>query len=288
MQEEDIQEHGLTTNEDHARMISNVEGMGFDPQYIHIVRLLFRIDTLRENEVYYLPRPGEVEWWKKKPRQDLPKLSTKENHSSSSRKSTRSPSTFRSPAKHPLSKTDSVTSTAGAAIVEYADEDDHESTSSTSILSSDSDYEEQPTKKRKGADAENNAGSPIMAATPPVVEKKRKPRRRGLPVDAAEYDPSKDTGVTDSEDDKPTRHRRKSTTGKGQKRTRAMAAEGENPSQTKEEHEAKKRKVEVPTNPQLHPQPPAPAIAPPVPEIPLAESRQGNELPPFFALPPSS
>lgn len=244
MQEEDIQEHGLTTNEEHIRMAANVEEMDFDPCLINIIRLLFRIDMLRDNEVYYLPQSGEEIRWKPKKsrRRDLPRLSIKDSHSSSAPKSAQSTSTTRSPIKHPLSKTDSVTSNTGSVSLAIPMTERRSSATSTSPLYSESEDEDQPVKRKKG-DREKSVDPSAPVPTSPVEPKRKARRSRRLGVDAAEYDPSKDVVGSDDEDNKPMRNRRRS---KGQKRSRAAAAEGEDASQVKEEHEAKKRKIDVP------------------------------------------
>lgn len=59
MEEEEIEDHGLATPEDAARMIEDIESLKFNPYLIGILRQLVGVDILREQEVFYLPQPGE-------------------------------------------------------------------------------------------------------------------------------------------------------------------------------------------------------------------------------------
>ncbi|KAJ7928446.1 hypothetical protein B0H13DRAFT_983127 [Mycena leptocephala] len=59
MKEEDIQDMGDATMEDAERMINDLDSLHFNSYLIGILRHLVGVDILREQEVYYLPRPGE-------------------------------------------------------------------------------------------------------------------------------------------------------------------------------------------------------------------------------------
>lgn len=74
MKEEDIVDHGDATTLDHEVMIGDIESLEFsadpnDPlplsqsasaELVGVLRQLVGVDLLRENEVFYLPQPGET------------------------------------------------------------------------------------------------------------------------------------------------------------------------------------------------------------------------------------
>lgn len=57
--EEEIKDHGDATHSDHERMIGDIESLDFSVELIATLRLLCGVDLIRENEVFYLPEPGE-------------------------------------------------------------------------------------------------------------------------------------------------------------------------------------------------------------------------------------
>ncbi|KAF8161273.1 hypothetical protein B0H34DRAFT_796084 [Crassisporium funariophilum] len=59
MEEEEIQDHGDATYQDSLRMIKDFEFLDFDVYLIGTLRQLVGLDILREQEVFYLPAPGE-------------------------------------------------------------------------------------------------------------------------------------------------------------------------------------------------------------------------------------
>lgn len=59
MIEEEIEDHGDATHSDHERMIGDIESLDFSVELIATLRLLCGVDLIRENEVFYLPEPGE-------------------------------------------------------------------------------------------------------------------------------------------------------------------------------------------------------------------------------------
>jgi hypothetical protein len=59
MNEEDIHDEGDATTLDHARMVGDIETLDFSSDLVGILRQLVGVDLLRENEIFYLPQPGE-------------------------------------------------------------------------------------------------------------------------------------------------------------------------------------------------------------------------------------
>ena len=60
MQEEDIKDEGLSTHEDHKRMLPSVETLDLDPYLVGVLRQLVGVDLLREQqEIFYLPSEKE-------------------------------------------------------------------------------------------------------------------------------------------------------------------------------------------------------------------------------------
>lgn len=73
MDEEEIVDHGDATVEDSHRMIKDIESLNFHSDLVGILRQLVGLDILREQEVFYLPQPGE-----EVPRRNSLKKSTSE------------------------------------------------------------------------------------------------------------------------------------------------------------------------------------------------------------------
>jgi hypothetical protein len=59
MEEEDIQDEGDASILDHARMVGDIETLDFSSDLVGILRQLVGVDLLRENEIFFLPQPGE-------------------------------------------------------------------------------------------------------------------------------------------------------------------------------------------------------------------------------------
>ena len=56
---EDIKDEGDTTTLDHARMVDNIEALDFSSDLIGILWQLVGVDLLHNNEIFFLPLPGE-------------------------------------------------------------------------------------------------------------------------------------------------------------------------------------------------------------------------------------
>lgn len=59
MKEHDIRDHGFATEDEHRRMVTDIEDLEFDSYLIGVLRQLVGVDLLRLNEVFWLPGPGE-------------------------------------------------------------------------------------------------------------------------------------------------------------------------------------------------------------------------------------
>ncbi|KIY48086.1 hypothetical protein FISHEDRAFT_74004 [Fistulina hepatica ATCC 64428] len=60
IEENDIQDHGDATIEDSRRMVADIETLDFSLYLFGVLRKLVGVDLLREQEVFYLPKPEEV------------------------------------------------------------------------------------------------------------------------------------------------------------------------------------------------------------------------------------
>ncbi|KAI0753057.1 hypothetical protein C8Q80DRAFT_1149682 [Daedaleopsis nitida] len=60
MKEESIQDHGDVHGEDISKLVTNVEDLDLSPYLVGVLRQLVGVDLLREQEVLYLPRPGDT------------------------------------------------------------------------------------------------------------------------------------------------------------------------------------------------------------------------------------
>ena len=70
MAAKEIEDHGDATQEDSLRMIKDIQSLDFDSYLIGTLRHLVGLDILREQEVFYLPQPGEEVVRKTSPRKE--------------------------------------------------------------------------------------------------------------------------------------------------------------------------------------------------------------------------
>ena len=59
MEEEEIEDHGLTRTEELPSTITPIDDLKVSPELINILRQLAGVELFREQEVIYLPRPGD-------------------------------------------------------------------------------------------------------------------------------------------------------------------------------------------------------------------------------------
>jgi hypothetical protein len=242
MEEEDIKDEGLSTHEDHKRMLPKVETLDLDPYLVGVLRQLVGVDLLREQqEIFYLP--SEKEKPRKRRQTDAVEILRQLRRQSASsggplarEHSPRLLEDWQVRSTPPQSASGSARSGGSAR----ADSRSHseERDSSLSDLSSDDD-DEPPIKRHKRLAMKNPEPLPLENASAdgtlygapatPVhdaeqMHSSRTPttrsKRKALHPDVAAYRPSKDE---DDEDEAVIdTGRRKSSTRKATKRSRTM------------------------------------------------------------------
>ena len=177
MTKEEIEDHGDATQEDSLRMIKDIESLDFDSYFVGILRKLVGLDILREQEVFYLPQPGEEVVRKSSPRKERSgvfKGADSSGHAGSPGYS----GSIRSPAsmKAPTSLADS-TSTAFSAFGKRRNSEKD----SGSVYYTDTEFElsdgEPPNAKRaRPSSPDEQVAGPM--GPPPKVQGKRQPKGR--------------------------------------------------------------------------------------------------------------
>ena len=97
MASEEIEDHGDATYEDSLRMIKDIQSLDFDSYLIGILRQLVGLDILREQEIFYLPQPGEEVVRKTSPRKERPFRGADTSSYAGSPGSIRSPTSMKAP-----------------------------------------------------------------------------------------------------------------------------------------------------------------------------------------------
>ncbi|KAI0317142.1 hypothetical protein OF83DRAFT_177794 [Amylostereum chailletii] len=236
MNDEEIVDHGFATIEDHGRMIPDIESLEFNPYMVGVLRQLVGVDLLREQEVFYLPNPGE-ELPKKRRKKKKSRKSVVEKvkafHRQSASQDVRAPGSSRvselsrrsnTPSSSSASR--SVGDSASVAGSSYKMED--------SITGSDedaSDVDEPRTKRRKlspVSHGEAPSPAPVSVGGELAQEPSNKPsqlrrsRRKALNPDAAAYKPTKDESADEDADDDIGPSSRKGKARKSTKRSRTV------------------------------------------------------------------
>ena len=231
MEEEDIKDEGLSTHEDHKRMLSSVETLDLDPYLVGVLRQLVGVDLLREQqEIFYLP--GEKEKPRKRRQTDavetLRLLRRQSGPTGGPLDSPRLVEDWQARSTPPLSASGSARSgSAQVASRSHSEERD----SDLSDLSDDDDGQaKQDTRFAEPVTLENNSadgtldGAPIMLEHDAPAEKEQtrpttRSKRKNLHPDAAAYKPSQDENEEEEIIDS---RRRKSGARKATKRSRTM------------------------------------------------------------------
>ena len=234
MNEEEIEDHGDARNEDASRIIRDIENLAFDSNLIGVLRQLVGLDILREQEVFYLPQPGE-EVVRKLPNPPRKERSYKAKTSGESPGLASSPgysSSIRSPSiRPPVSVADS-TSTSRSVLRNLLDLDSEKGSivGDTNSEFDPNDYDGEPRSKR----ARPSPPDGQKAMAPPRTQSKGKARAKGGKRDDDIFQPD-DSELDHSPDDKSVRKPRKSATKRGVKRTRTevVAAEEGNERRSK-------------------------------------------------------
>ncbi|KAI0359672.1 hypothetical protein OH77DRAFT_1048402 [Trametes cingulata] len=79
MKDEEIEDQGLVKAEDIPRLIRDVESLNLSPYLVGLLRQLVGVDLLREQEVFYIPRPGDGVILKSKKKSHRAKLKQRES-----------------------------------------------------------------------------------------------------------------------------------------------------------------------------------------------------------------
>ncbi|TCD64552.1 hypothetical protein EIP91_003909 [Steccherinum ochraceum] len=231
IEEEEIEDHGVATLADNARLVPNVEALNFSEYLIGVLRCLVGVDLLREHELYYLPQEGDNIGLK-------PKSPTKPKASASARgsASTRtSRNLMQSPSKQVPKRAGSLSTVSSLARTSLS------SVGSASVAGSlsgveESDAEDKPPRaKRRKAEKRK---APIASSESQSFRARRSKR---LSTDAAAYKPEREDSDASSDEDKPKKSRAGKKGQRGLKRAR-------NSDVRQDDHEdgkakAKKRKV---------------------------------------------
>jgi len=231
MDEEEIEDHGDATTEDSARIIPDIESLDFNSYLIGVLRQLVGVDLLREQEVYYLPQPGEEPVRKvhrRKPTVDKSSLSKTSSQISASELGTVlvSPRTSNGSIFSPASSR-APASFAGSTEMsphklKVSEEED---SSSESSLSEDESDEASKPKQARPSLEDNGVTHKEPALTHSTQGGLLTARRSKRFNGAATYkpEPDADEESTDNEPETP-RTRRKTAAKRGIKRSRASDA----------------------------------------------------------------
>ncbi len=199
IEENEIEDLGEASYADSLRMIQDIESLDFDSYLIGVLRQLVGVDLLREQEVFYLPAPGEEPT--RKPQ--LKKAGS--DKSASGKKSSKSGNletssvldTPRHSVKAPSSKAGSISTTASRPIKDRGSSTPPSSLHSDS--SSDEGEESEDTERKPGKEARGKREKGKMLPT--LAERsarggKQVKRSRWLASEALAYRP-----ISDSEDE---------------------------------------------------------------------------------------
>ncbi|KAJ3506665.1 hypothetical protein NLJ89_g6745 [Agrocybe chaxingu] len=228
MKEEQIEDHGDATDEDSLRMVKDVETLDFDQYLIGVLRHLVGLDIIREQEIYYLPQPGEAEVARKYPLKKLsierPSMVRGPGDSSSYAGSpgySAYSASIRSPSvRAPPSVADS-TSTSRSALRMLMGSEVGSSYVATDSEHDDSDYDE-PERKRVKPSPSDDEGETVAMGPPTKLKGKGKLKARKSKTKDVTYNPEKEDHEGESMDEGPSRLRRKKSTAtkRSLKRTR--------------------------------------------------------------------
>jgi hypothetical protein len=255
MEEEEIEDHGDARNEDASRIIRDIENLTFDSNLIGVLRQLVGLDILREQEVFYLPQPGE-EVVRKMPNPPRKERSVKAKTSGESPGLASSPGysgSIRSPAsiRPPVSAADS-TSTSRSVLRNLLDLESEKGSmvGDTNSEFDPNDYDGEPRSKR----ARPSPPDGQKAMGPPRTQSKAKAKANAKGRKRDDNFQPDDSELDYSPEGKSVRKPRKSATKRGVKRTRTEVVARE------EGNERRPKKLKLhPTAPATLPSPAKPS-----------------------------
>lgn len=222
MDEEEIEDHGDARNEDASRIIRDIENLAFDSNLIGVLRQLVGLDILREQEVFYLPQPGEevVRKMLNPPRKERSVKAKTSGESPGLASSPGYSGSIRSPAsiRPPVSAADS-TSTSRSVLRNLLDLESEKGSmvGDTNSEFDPNDYDGEPRSKRarpSPPDGQKGMGPPRTQS-----KGKAKANAKGGKRDDDIFQPD-DSELDHSPEDKSIRKPRKSAIKRGVKRTR--------------------------------------------------------------------
>ena len=223
MQIQDIIDHGPAEKEDGRRVVRDLDTLDFSSYVIGVLRQLVGVDLLREQEVYYLPQPGEDHHRKVRRKSAATRLSFRDPPPTTAATTTTtlgSQQVKRRPQYSSLSPPQATPPSSNASRIadlhhEVASEAD--SSSSLSSLDDTENYVPSPTRRttrfhKDGVDSLTGASSPpasSKAKKPPPASRTSKNRRsKRLVVDALAYKPPAVSEDRDSSGEDEPRNRR--------------------------------------------------------------------------------
>ena len=248
MEDEEIEDHGDATHEDSLRMVKDVETLDFDAYLIGTLRQLVGLDILREQEVFYLPSPGEEVTRKVRrsgsERMGLARNTSIHDYSSfagSPGYSIRSPASTRAPASVAGSST-------SFSARRKAIDSDKESINTAHLSDSDSledsltDYEFLSEKRPRPSPSDKGEGGSMGPPGPKALKSRRSKHLMDTP-----YQPTAEDEADTSNDD--SKARRKSQVKKrGVKRTRPNeGTDAENSSRKAKKQRSRSKKIAADT-----------------------------------------
>jgi hypothetical protein len=241
MEEEDIHDEGDATTLDHARMVGDIETLDFSSDLVGILRQLVGVDLLRENEIFFLPQPGESYRRKRHGKSKLYAARPSSGDFATSLVFQSAASSPREPKPRKISPSPSLVqapvSVAGSASTSAGStgwkgrKSDRHSPSTPSYSDDEMTMREGDgtSKRRKGPSAKRNGVASSEEMPPPSSDPQSKHaqrhtkarRSKRLSIDAHAYKPEDevDEASTDQDGD-ATKGRRKKTGKRGIKRNR--------------------------------------------------------------------
>ncbi|KAJ7502944.1 hypothetical protein B0H11DRAFT_1987125 [Mycena galericulata] len=242
MDEENIKDEGYATTEDSERMIKDLDALHFDSYLIGTLRQLVGVDLLREQEIYYLPRPDEELRLRHPRRREQSKLRISSGGSFASdggamSPGVRSPGSISSRAPNSAAGSSSTTSVQ-ARRRKRSDRGSPTPPAWTQSQGDESTDDESPDAKRiRAAEAEG-----IAAAASGSPLRTRRSKRR-IDKEAAEYKPEKPEAVDESSEEEGDKGRRKKKKANGRGLKRGRQSEATSAQEGGEDRKTKKLKT---------------------------------------------
>ena len=220
MQIQDIIDHGPAENEDGRRVVRDLDSLDFSSYFIGVLRQLVGVDLLREQEVFYLPQPGEDHRRKTRRKSAATRLSFRDPPPTAT--TVGSPQVKRRPQYSSSLSPPQATppSSTASRITDLHHEAASEAGSPSSLSSLDGDDGDVPSPSRRttrlqkdGVTSLTSASSPPASSkakkSPPASRISKNRRSKRLVVDALAYKPPAVSERDSSGEDEPRNRRSK-------------------------------------------------------------------------------